>query len=386
MFVVAPQRATPKFVIGPSDRSACWHPLGRPPVSPNSSVVFVGRMDDGGRRGGSAPDVMDGPFFPPPPFFMDYIGIDISQQYMDADLPGGVQRLAQDPAGYAALLAALPAGTVCVLEATGPYGLRLLAALHQAQRPVCVVNPLQVRRFAQSQLRRSKTDRTDAQLLSQFGRAFTPALHQPPPQWLSQLQQRQALLDLLLGQRTALRNHRHALRQSPWPDPVSTKALEAELARLDQQVEDLEKSLAADAQAQCGADYERLRQIPGVGPRIAVALLLAGPGLRAFAGWRQAVAYAGLCPRHYESGSSVRARTRLSKLGDGRLRRLLYVGAWSASRANPACQALYQRLLARGKAKPQALCAVAARLLRQAWAMLTHERDFDPNFHLKLAL
>ena len=102
------------------------------------------------------------------------------------------------------------------------------------------------------------------------------------------------------------------------------------------------------------------------------------------AGWRQAVAYAGLCPRHYESGSSVHARPKLSKLGDGRLRKLLYLGAWSASRANPACQALYQRLLARGKAKPQALCAVAARLLRQAWALLTHERDFDPKFHLAL--
>lgn len=317
---------------------------------------------------------------------MDYVGIDISQDYVDADLPGGVQRLTQDAAGYAALLAAVPAGATCVLEATGPYGLRLLAALHRAQQPVCVVNPLQVRRFGQSQLRRSKTDRTDARLLSQFGRAFTPALHEATAQWLTQLQQRQALLDLLKGQRTALGNHQHALAQSPWPDPVSTQALEKELVRLDEQLAALEQSLERDARAQCGADYARLRTIPGVGPRIALALLLAGPGLRAFAGWRQAVAYAGLCPRHYESGSSVRGKPRLSKLGDGRLRKLLYLGAWSASRANPACQALYQRLLARGKAKPQALCAVAARLLRQAWALLTHERDFDPNFHLSLAL
>lgn len=315
---------------------------------------------------------------------MDYVGLDLSQDYVDADLPGGVQRLPQTPAGYAALLAALPAGAGCVLEATGPYGLRLLAALHQAQRPVCVVNPLSVRRFAQSQLRRSKTDRTDAQLLSQFGRAFTPPLHQPTAQWLTHLQQRQALLDLLLGQRTALRNHRHALRQSPWPDPVSAAALGQELERLDQRVADLQKSLEEDAQAQCGADYARLRAIPGVGPRIAVALLLAGPGLNAFGGWRQAVAYAGLCPRHYESGSSVRGKPRLSKLGDGRLRRLLYVGAWSACRANPACRALYQRLLAAGKAKPQALCAVAARLLRQAWALVFHQREFDPKHHLQV--
>jgi transposase len=317
---------------------------------------------------------------------MTYIGIDLSQDYLDADLPGSVQRLEQTPNGYAALLPALPPGSVCVLEATGPYGLRLLAALHQAGQPVCVVNPLQVRRFAQSQLRRSKTDRTDARLLSQFGQAFTPPLHQPSAVWLTQLQQRQALLDLLKGQRTALSNHQHALRQSPWPDPVSSKALAAELARLDQQVAELEQSLAEQAQAQCGADYARLQTIPGVGPRIALALLLAGPGLRAFTGWRQAVAYAGLCPRHYESGSSVRGRPRLSKLGDGRLRRLLYMGAWSAKTKNPACAALFERLRARGLASKQALCAVAARLLRQAWALLAHDCDFDPIHHLNVAL
>lgn len=317
---------------------------------------------------------------------MPYVGIDISQDYVDADLPGGVQRLEQTPAGYAALLAALPAQAVCVLEATGPYGLRLLAALHQAQQPVCVVNPLQVHRFGQSQLRRSKTDRTDARLLSQFGQALTPALHQPSALWLTQLQQRQSLLDLLTRQRTALRNHQHALAQAPWPDPVSTAALAQELTRLERQIAELEKSLVQEAKAQAGDDFARLQTIPGVGPRIALALLLAGPGLRAFTGWRQAVAYAGLCPRHFESGSSVRGRPRLSKLGDGRLRRLLYVGAWSASRANPACAQLYQRLLVRGKAKQQALCAVAARLLRQAWALVVKQRDFDPDFHLSLAL
>ena len=315
---------------------------------------------------------------------MPYIGIDISQKYVDADLPGGVVRLAQTPTGYAALLAALPAEAICVVEATGPYGLRLLAALHQAQRPVCVVNPLAARRFAQSQLRRSKTDRTDAQLLSQFGQAMRPALHQPTPIWLSQLQQRQALLDLLIAQRTALRNHQHALAHSPHPDPVSEQALGEELSRLAERIGTLEKALTRDAQAQCAADYARLQTIPGIGPRIAVALLLAGPGLRAFPGWRQAVAYAGLCPRQSESGSSVRGRTHLSKLGDGRLRRLLFLGSWSAKTANPACAALYQRLLTRGKAGKQALCAVAARLLRQAWAVLTNECDFDPKYHFSL--
>lgn len=316
---------------------------------------------------------------------MPYIGIDISKAHLDVDLgPGPVRRVAQTSQDYAALLAALPAQAICVLEATGPYGLRLLAALHQARQPVCVVNPLQVRRFSQSQLRRSKTDRTDARLLPQFGTVFIPPPHQASPLWLSQLQQRQALLDLLTRQRTALRNQRHALTESPYPDPVSEQILDEDINHLDERVGQLERSLEETAKREAGADYAHLLSIPGIGRRIATALLLAGPGLRAFAGWRQAVAYAGLCPRHFESGSSVHGRPRLSKLGDGRLRRLLYLGAWSARRFNPACHALYERLLARGLAKPQALCAVAARLLRQAWAVVVHQRQFDPKHHLKV--
>ena len=63
-----------------------------------------------------------------------YVGIDVSQDVVDVALPSGVSRYPQTAAGHAQLLAALPAGAIVVLEATGPYGLRLVAALHQAQQ------------------------------------------------------------------------------------------------------------------------------------------------------------------------------------------------------------------------------------------------------------
>ena len=312
-----------------------------------------------------------------------YIGIDISKDTLDVDLPGGVVCYAQTAADHARLLAALPAGVIVVVEATGPYGLRLLGALHQAQRPVCVVNPLQARRFAQSQLRRSKTDRSDARVLTAFGEAFKPRLTEAKTVEQQQLTQRQALLELLKKQVVALGNHAQALALALWPDPVSEAALTEQMTRLNEQIAQLEAELDARVQAAFPA-YERLRSIPGLGPKTVAALLLAGPGLAAFPGWRQAVAYAGLCPRHFQSGTSVKAPTRLSKLGDSRLRRLLYMGSWSACRVNPPCKALYERLIERGLAKQQALCAVAGRLLRQAWAIFNDpkERLFDPKFHL----
>ena len=127
----------------------------------------------------------------------------VSQDYVDADLASGMQQLDQTLKGHTALLATLPAATVCVLEAASPYRLRLLAALQQAGQPESVVGLLSGRRCAQCQLRLSKTDRTDTQLFSQFGQAFAPLLHKTNTLWHIQLQ-RQPLLNLLKGQRTAL--------------------------------------------------------------------------------------------------------------------------------------------------------------------------------------
>ena len=190
-----------------------------------------------------------------------YIGIDISKDTLDVDLPGGVVCYTQTAADHARLLAALPADAIVVLEATGPYGLRLLDALHQAQRPVCVINPLQARRFAQSQLRRSKTDRSDARVLSSFGEAFKPRLTEAKSLKQQQLTQRQTLLELLKKQLTALGNHAQALTQALWPDPVSQAALAEQMTRLKEQIAQLEAELDADARLAFSA-YERLRSIP----------------------------------------------------------------------------------------------------------------------------
>lgn len=311
-----------------------------------------------------------------------YVGIDVSKDVLDVDLPSGPVRFAQTSAAHAALLQALPEGAIVVLEATGPYGLRLVAALQAAERPVCVVNPLLARRFAQSQLQRHKTDRADARVLTDFGQAMKPRRTAPTPEALEPLRQRQALLALLIKHLTALQNHLQALQAAPRYDAVAEMALLVQIAQLEAQIAELEAQLERDARA-VNPDFERLLAVPGVGPKTALLLLLIGPGLGVFANARAAVAYAGLCPRHFESGSSVRARPRLSKLGNSRWRRGLYLAAWSAARYNPACKALYERLLERGKAKMQALCAVAACLLRQAWAIVKHDRDFDPAFHLQ---
>ena len=119
-----------------------------------------------------------------------------------------------------------------------------------------------------------------------------------------------------------------------------------------------------------------LTSIPGIAKKTASALIMATGGFTRFANAKQLCAYVGMTPRIYESGSSIKGKARICKLGMSRVRALLYVCAWTAKRYNKACAELYERLLAKGKAKKLALVAVANKLLRQAFAIASGNKPY----------
>jgi transposase len=104
-----------------------------------------------------------------------------------------------------------------------------------------------------------------------------------------------------------------------------------------------------------------------------------------FADVRQAVAFIGLSPRHRESGESVRGRSRLSKLGHGRLRKMLYMPALSALRSNPAAKALAERLKAAGKSGKVLVVAVMRKLVHWMFGVLKSRTAFDARLALAKA-
>jgi len=304
---------------------------------------------------------------------MIFVGIDVSQACFDVAFPSQKgyrsNKLANQASGFAALLAALPPNAHCVMEATGPYYLRLATYLHQAGIPVSVVNPLVIKRFSQMKLSRAKTDKADARLIAEYGRLHQPALWQPPLAFINDLQQESSLLEQLLKQRTALGNHRHALQQHPHISEQALQALDEVLNKLDEQIQHLEQSIARKSKAHCAPLLKVLTSIPGIGLKTAIHLLVITQGFQRFDSSKQLAAYVGLAPRLYESGSSVRGKVHIAKLGMGQMRKLLYLCALSAKKYNLACQQLYQRLLEKGKAKKLALIAVANKLLKQAFAI-----------------
>jgi transposase len=130
--------------------------------------------------------------------------------------------------------------------------------------------------------------------------------------------------------------------------------------------------------------YERLRTIPGLGKRAVSLLVIYTDGFSKMKGYRQLIALAGLAPREHISGSSVRGRKGICKMGNGYLRSVLYMCAMSAIKHNHACKELFLRLKEKGKKGKVALIAVCNKLLKQTFAIATKGTVYTADMSAKL--
>lgn len=321
-----------------------------------------------------------------------YLGIDVSKAKLDVVLlrDGQAAEAAQfdnTPQGFRSLRNFLKKRHaqplwVC-LEATGYYGDAVALFLHQAGYTVSVVNPARIKGYADSRLSRNKTDASDAALIADFCRTQQPEVWTPPAPEQQELQALVRHLDNLRDMRQQEVNR----RQAGIPSETVLHTLEAHIAFLDQQIDDLLRQIRdhIDRHPQLRQQRELLTSIPGIGDITAFKLLAEIRDIRVFDSAPQLAAFAGLTPRHHLSGSSVRARPRLSKRGTSRLRAALYFPAVVAQRCNPILQAFAQRLLHNGKSKLAVIAAVMRKLLHLVFGILKSGQPFDPHFRHKTA-
>lgn len=312
------------------------------------------------------------------------LGIDIAKATFDVALIRGDgkrrhKHFVNTVAGHQALLEWLAKqGAACVhacLEATGTYGDALATALTTADHRVSVANPRAVRAFADSQLRRAKTDPVDADVLADFCVAHQPPAWTPWPAEVRALQavvrRREAVQDMLTQERNRRQAGELVAVVAVSLDRHITQ-LEVELAALDQQIRD---HLDQHPSLRCQRDL--LLTIPGIGAGTVARLLAECRSIAAFDNARAYAAFAGLVPAIRRSGT-LRGRARLSKLGTPRLRFALYFPALTAMRHNPPLRVFSARLRAAGKPKMVVVAAVMRKLLHVVYGVLKHQRAFDP--------
>jgi len=263
------------------------------------------------------------------------------------------------------------------LEATSVYGEAVAIALAEAGHTVSVVNPSLPRAYAQAMGLRSKTDGLDARVLADFCRDRAPMTWQPPSSKEQQLralvQRLQALMGMKVQEELRLETLREIVRSSV---ETHLKWLVAEIERVSKEIQSL-----IDDDPDLRAKRDLLDSIPGIGERSSATMLAFGLGAERFATARQFVAFAGLCPAHHQSGTSVNKRPRLSKAGHALLRKALYMPAVVAVSRTAWGRAFAARLAAKAKPKMLIIGAMMRKLAQVAFGVIKSGKPFDPSLH-----
>jgi transposase len=305
-----------------------------------------------------------------------WIGIDGAKAWLDVADSGADRswRVDNDAAGIAALVDTLGAQSprLIVLEPTGGLETAVVAALAAAGLAVAVVNPAQVRHFAQASGQRAKTDALDARLLARFGERMQPSARALPDDITQDLRGMVARRRQLVEMHTAEANRLPTTPASLRPE------LEAHLAYLEDHLAALDAALARTIQASpiWRAKEHLLCSIPGIGPVVARTLLAELPELGTLSR-QEAAALVGVAPLNRDSGRTERPR----RSGGGRagVRATLDMAALTAARCDPAMRAFYQRLTDHGKPPKLALVACMRKLLAVANAVLRDEVAWRPH-------
>jgi transposase len=315
---------------------------------------------------------------------MDVLGIDLAKLTFDATLltDGGDQHyhsFPNTPDGFSHLQTWLSEHAVtqvhACMEATNIYYEALAAFLDALGHIVSVVNPARIKGYAQATMQRNKTDKLDSAVIAFFCRTHRPKAWQPLSvehhHLRALVRHREDLLQTQLQQQNRLRDT---------TDSLVRASLQAVLDIVSSQLEavgkELKKHLAAHAELH--ANVELLTSIVGIGILTAAKLLAEFGDIEQYESAKAAAADAGVTPSHFESGTSVRRRPRLSKMGKAELRKALYWPAITAMRYCPACKAYAERLAGRGKAKKVVIGAMMRKLVHIIYGVLKHRLPYDP--------
>lgn len=265
-----------------------------------------------------------------------------------------------------------------VCEATGNYHLSLGKFSLKMGLDFSSVNPFIIKRYSDIHMKRAKTDRVDSGLFAHYGYEYKPKLTLEISKTRTKMKQLLKTIEALHNTEQDYRNRLEA--HSVNPDGVSEiENTYKEILRFtESKRKALESELICMAEESHSKDYELLQSIPGIGPIGAAAVIAFFGRYETFETSKQVISFIGTTPSIVQSGH-FRGKSRISRKGNGYLRKKLYMCAMSASRHNPQCVLLYSRLLEKGMAKKPAMVAVMNKLVRQTFGVLKSQSAYKEN-------
>lgn len=313
--------------------------------------------------------------------YNEIFGVDISKDVFDVvNSNEAYDQFSNDLIGFKAFAKKLTKETLVVMEATGYYHYCLAQYLYQQGYLVSVVNPLSVKRFIQMKLSKIKTDKSDAKAICEYGQFNEVPLYTAKDKSQAECLQLIRLIDIYLKQSTAIKNKIHGEKTLGIPSKAVYRSLNRSLKSIKKEIGLLEDRLNALVKDHQQQQLTLLKSIPGMGVKTALMLIVMTDGFNRFENSKQLCSYAGITPTIRHSGSSVRGKSRISKMGNQKMRNLLFLCSFSACKYNKGCREIYERIVSKGKSKKLALIAVSNKLLKQSFAIAKSGLPYDENF------
>ena len=315
---------------------------------------------------------------------MTYIGIDVSKDSFVSAYPSKsgytTKSFPNTTIGVRRFISSLPEDCHCVMEATGNYSMLLLYLLQQADITVSMENPQKIKHFARAMLSTTKTDEIDAKLIAMYGEKMEPAPYKIPSESIILLKQKRTVLRQLKKQLLMMTNLHESMAVLPKQDPTSKASIEQTIRFLRKQISKMEEEITNISNKEYKRQLTLLTSIKGIGDTIASALIIATGGFTYFSSAKQISRFLGLCPTYQQSGTSVNVKGHINRNGDTYLRSQLYIAAMSSIASNSACREAFLKMKERGKSGKVALIAIANKLIRQAFAVVTNNRPYADGY------
>jgi transposase len=316
------------------------------------------------------------------------IGIDISKAELAVALIKDKKvikcKCSNDNSGFKKLQSWLKknnAGKVkACMEATGSYGFKIADFLYAKNHEVYVVNPLSIHAFAKSMLSRNKTDEADAVIIAEYISKMPAKVYKPCDDSNHELRYLYRCLDDLKSQYIQVNNH---LEDKAILPKAVIKTWNKLAENIELQIKNIEASIdnVIKNNVTLKQNYENLQTIPGISKTTAIAVLAETPDISEFANARQFAAYAGVTPKQRQSGSSVKGKSRLSKLGSSKLRKAIFFPAIVAKNHNPIIKEFCLNLKKKSKHNMVIVGAAMRKLMHIIFAILKNKTIFNPNIN-----
>ncbi len=308
-----------------------------------------------------------------------FVGLDVAKDKFDAALntPQIHRCFSSDKKGMNAFLEWLKIHTsnawVC-MEATGHYSELIAEYLIKHSIRVSIINPLQIKNFARMKLTRNKNDIIDAKLIAEYGMKMEPREFRARPAEQKELKDLVKLLETLKTQNTQLKNQLHSTQGK-----LAKTVLQKLIKSLENKIASLEKKIAEliENNSALQEKVQNITSIKGIGSLTAYKILSEIYDVNHFHNAKQFAAFMGISPKQNQSGNFI-GKTTISRLGNSRLRKALYMAALVAKRYNAHLNPFVTRLKAKGKAPKAIICAVMRKLAHWVFGILKSAQPFNP--------